>query len=254
MIDHELYAIYETALETNLALMQESFGRLPEQLEQFTESEKRKLLGATYVKLVRRHGSFAAVSAVEFYDELRSLSQVNQPYEAAVFYPDNYGLLLYDAAKAAEAVDIEKSIGKMMSVGTQRVMEYADETLWENAKSDPARPKWALVPHPGACAWCQLIASNGFMYTHAMAVENTRHPNCRCRPVVDFDTENPRLEGYDPDALYERYAKARDEVDKTAWDEWQELTPERQAEYGGKRRGDYDHFKRNKIIAAMSKQ
>lgn len=253
MVDKELYELYEAALDGNLTLMRQSLERIPGQIESFTGTEQMQLLGAAYVRLVRRHGSFAALSAVEFYDALRAETEIAEPYRATVFYPDNYGLLVYDAAEAIKAMDIDKAIGKMLSTGTQRVMEYADETLWESAKADPARPRWALVPHAGACSWCQLIASNGFMYTHKGAVENTRHPNCRCRSVVDFDTENPRLEGYDPEALYARYVKARDVADESAWDEWNKLTPEQQAQYGGKRRGDFDHFKRNMIVSLMGK-
>jgi hypothetical protein len=67
------------------------------------------------------------------------------------------------------------------------------------------KPLWAIVPQPGACAFCLTVASRGFKYRSESAAGRQRHDGCRCTPVVDHDTKNPALEGYDIKALEDLY-------------------------------------------------
>ena len=68
--------------------------------------------------------------------------------------------------------------------------------VYENAKKDPLKPKYARVP-TGAetCAWCLLLASYGFTTRMAQAVQHT-HENCDCRVVISW-AENPTVSGND---------------------------------------------------------
>lgn len=252
MVDRELFDEFRKALGGNLELMGRSFDDLARQCEGMPPREMRAFIARSYLQLVSQHGIYASVSAMEFYELARDLESLPTRYEATAFIPQNEGLLEYDA-KAALSIqqDIGKLVAKLFSTGSERVMSYADETLIENARADPAHPRWALVPNAGACGWCQMIASQGFVYKAEGKVENTRHPNCRCTPAIDFDTESPSLDGYDPDALYDRYKRARAIAEKGAWDEWSELPESEREKYGGKRRGAYDHFLRNRIVAHM---
>ena len=250
MVDKELFEALKKALEGNLSLMRQSFDDLAKQCEGMPIKEQRAFLTRSYIQLVSQHGAYASVAALEFYETLREIADTTLPYTASAFSPKNEWLVEYDAKSLLSTQqEIEKILSKLFSTGSERVMGYADETLIENARADPAHPKWALVPNTGACAWCQMIASQGFVYKAEGKVKNTRHPNCKCTPVVDFDTKNPFLDGYDPDALYDRYKTARNEAENGAWEEWSELPESEKEKYGGKRRGAYDHFLRNRIVA-----
>lgn len=74
--------------------------------------------------------------------------------------------------------------------------------------------RYARVPTGReTCGFCLMLASRGFAYkTRSSAGDhgflyNSFHNNCDCRVVPgNADTE---VEGYDPDALYERYLDAR---------------------------------------------
>lgn len=253
MIDKQLFDLYKRALDGNAELIQAEFSGLLAQLKDMPAAEIRAMLKALYPLIVEQYGSYAAVASMEFYEMVREQAQLPTRYDASAFIPDNEKLLAYDAGQLVTGADIEKMLADLQAQAIQRTMQYADETIYENARADPAHPKWALVPSAGACGWCQMIASRGFDYASKSKVENTRHPHCKCIPVIDFDTDNPSLEGYDPDALFSKYKSARDEVDKTVWDEWEALTDEERARYGAKGRGAFDHFKRNKIVDAMTK-
>lgn len=199
-------------------------------------------LAEAYEELVRAYGAAAAAAAVELYQSLRAAAAPPTAYEAAPFEPDDAGLLAWDAEHSASLADS----------AAQRVMERADVTLLRNAGADPARPRWALVPHAGACAWCRLMASQGFVYSSEASV--ARHPNCACAPVVDFDAASPHLDGYDPGAIYGEYARARESVEADAREEWAAMSADERAAYKAKGRGAYDHFLRNRIVQAMGDQ
>lgn len=233
MIPRDEFDRYDVALTTAARLARAAVEAL------LAESPSPEELAAAYAEIVRAYGSAAAAAAVELYRSLRTEQVPPTSYEAVVFEPADAGLLAWDASHAPSLP--ESSV--------QRVVGYADETLLRNADADPARPRWALVPHAGACAWCRLMASQGFVYSSEASV--ARHPNCVCTPVVDFDAASPSLEGYDPGALRDEYLLARTEVEDTAREEWAAMSPEQRDAYKAKGRGAYDHFLRNRIVQAM---
>ena len=113
----------------------------------------------------------------------------------------------------------------------QRAMGYADATIQGNAMADPARPRWALVPHAGACDWCRMIGSRGFVFKSSATAGAERHPSCRCIPVADF-SDSPALDGYDPAALYDEYRA-------------------KHPEWGSRRTGSRGRHRGGKVVAAF---
>lgn len=255
MIPSDLFQVYESALHGNIDLMQRSFAQLMSEVETIEPMAARQYIRQAYQALVAEYGGYASVAALEFYEQVRESAQLKTRYDATTFIPNNAALLEYDVdAAVSMCPEIQKLINRLFSTGTERVMQYADETITRNAAYDPANPKWALVPHATACGWCRMIASNGFYISTKEKVENTRHPNCKCTPVVDFDTKNPKLDGYDPAALYDEYKKAKDAIKETTQQEWEDMSKEERDRYKKKNRGAYDHFLRNKTASEMNKQ
>ena len=97
-----------------------------------------------------------------------------------------------------------------------------------------------------------MLGSNGFVYHSRAKANASRHPNCRCRPVVDFDTENPALAGYDHDAMHGAYSDARAAVEDDAHAKWNAMSEEEREKWKVDGRGAYDHYLRNRIAAEMS--
>lgn len=207
MIDKVLFDGYSKALGTNADLAAAAVEELVRRMEGVPESERADALLAGYTAVVSSHGAMAAQIALEFYESARAAYAPNDPYEAKAYPADDSNLLPYDVEDATRRSggDMGKLALRLSGTASQRTMEHADQTLVSNARRDPARPKWALVPRPWACDWCRMLGSRGFDYVSKETASASRHDNCKCTPVVDFDVDNPRLDGYDHDELYEYY-------------------------------------------------
>lgn len=168
--------------------------------------------------IVREYGELAASVAAEWYEELRA----QHPGLPA------YGVTLGGiAAQEAVVGSVRYASGSLFVAeqgnalatllgSIQRHIHYSSrETIRRNAARDPGRPRYARVP-TGAktCAWCNMLASRGFVY-HSEASASVGasgddfHDDCDCEVVVEFDRDQHHIDGYDPDAMYERYLAAR---------------------------------------------
>lgn len=206
MIDHDAFEQYQGALNASADLLQSAISTLVAELQDLTGNRLYRALATMYAALVAEYGTYAAAAAVEFYMLVREASAAGTRFEAEQFRPDNGGLLALDVKEALSKSTWDDIIAQLNRTSAQRVMEYADQTILDNALRDPAKPKWAFVPHVGACDWCLMLGSRGFAYRSSQTALASRHPNCRCIPVVDFDVNAPGLDGYDPEALYDYYA------------------------------------------------
>ncbi len=248
MVDEELFNSYRTALGANADLAKMACEQL---VADYSGSLTKTELSEVYAALVRKLGQYAAQVALEFYEALREQADVTDEYTPRTFEPDNAALLTWDVSNMSHA--------QLPGVAAQRVMQYADETIYANGSADPAHPVYALVPHPGACGWCLLIGSQGWFTKRKASAENTRHANCKCTVVADFDTKNPRLRGYDPDALVDAYTQARSNVEIDAQQQWAQMDAAERAKYTRTYRsskvstGVYDAYLRNRIVSEMTR-
>lgn len=208
MVDSEIYDAYKSALSG----CSESAARAVKVLVETCEgaNDFEKALEEGYASVVKTFGNAAAQVALELYVSLRAASGVTEPYEPKAYPPDVDNLLPYEAAQAVASTlgDPAKLADLLATKSTQHVLEHADQTIYSNALRDPARPKWAIVPNPSACDWCLMLGSRGFEYARESTAKSARHANCKCTPVVDFDTRNPALDGYDPESLYDYYSES----------------------------------------------
>ncbi len=257
MVDEQLFAAYRDALGTCADMAERACEAL---VAGYSGTLTRSELSEVYAALVRKLGGYAAQVALEFYRDLRAQSGVESEYEPEAFEPSNSGLLAWDVSGSTGA--------QLPGVAAQRVLGYADETMYRNGAADPARPMYALVAHAGACGWCQMISSQGWFTSRERSAENTRHPHCRCTVVADFDRESPSLAGYDDgDHAYELYQQAASAEDyRTSYAEWSAMTDAERAKYrrhyyrgkDGKKStsdkgGSFDVYRRNKIVAEMNR-
>lgn len=75
--------------------------------------------------------------------------------------------------------------------------------------------RYARVPAGSEnCAFCEFLASRGFVYRsgESAGVSRKYHPHCDCQIVPAWGKKTPKIAGYDPDALYAQYEVARDAV------------------------------------------
>lgn len=260
MVDYELFERYKDALGTNADLFSRAVRALADEVDGMGSDQMREHLGGQYPDLVRAYGTVAAEAAREFYEKQRGISGVADmlgDYAAVTSYPD---WLDAESAKQVNAVSagVGYAVGDIVygfleGRGLRSVMGCADSTLDYNASRDPAHPKWALVPHAGACAWCNMLGSRGFTYQSELTVGAARHNRCKCTPVVDFDTDNPKLKGYDPDELLDRYKKAEESGETR----FRQRRPKKTRRYEKRARktvsAQASHYQADKLIEYLSK-
>ena len=120
---------------------------------------------------------------------------------------------------------IENYVAKAVGFVAHKVIS---DNVVRNHQEHPGM-RYARVP-TGAetCDFCLMLASRGFVYhsiDSAGGGGNHYHHSCDCLAIPGFDTHyagwsrrgslSTEIEGYDPDALYERYLeKKQDEVSK----------------------------------------
>lgn len=125
--------------------------------------------------------------------------------------------------------------GKMMDskrpdvIGTsveRLVKRTGVDTSINNALRDGAEFAW--IPSGDSCAFCLMLASNGWQRASKKAIKNGHavhvHANCDCTYAIRFDGHST-VEGYDPDSLYDEYMSAKG-------DNWKEkMNSMRRAQY-----------------------
>lgn len=110
-------------------------------------------------------------------------------------------------ARMRWALGTPNPLGNLSVIADQLVKQPARRTVQRTAEA--AGAGWARVPSGAeTCAFCLMLASRGFVYgSKASAGGGDQfHGDCDCMTVPGPDAP----EGYDPDALYERYRLARD--------------------------------------------
>lgn len=132
--------------------------------------------------------------------------------------------LYVDSLWAKEHSDEGNGYIKKTGRSLERVVKgYARNTTLENTLAAArhgellwnGKPRWARVPVGKTCAFCQMLASRGFIYSTAESAGefNQFHDDCDCMIVPAFSEYAPNVVGYDPDELYSQYQTARGEAD-----------------------------------------
>ena len=105
----------------------------------------------------------------------------------------------------------------MAEAARDRVATYADQTFIQNSLR-PADKKAGMrfariLTGLENCTFCTMLASRGFVYTtYDSAYQlGRRHRNCDC--TVISGPAGAEIEGYDKDAIYDRW-QAFEEIDR----------------------------------------
>lgn len=93
-------------------------------------------------------------------------------------------------------------------VGT-KVKTVGLDTLLNNSLRDGAQFAW--IPSGDTCAFCIMLASNGWQRASKKAIKNGHashvHNNCNCTYAIRFD-DDTEVEGYDPEYYKDLYDNA----------------------------------------------
>lgn len=164
----------------------------------------------------------AAAYAAEFYDSVREQAI------GSAFGAEALSMRSPVATEQAIRAIVQRVVeGATLEEITDQLLERIDfeikrasgECVMENSKRDPQCIGYARVPTgTETCGFCLMLASRGFVYHSAKNAgsdelhgdmagkEGHYHANCDCRIVPGFT--GMEVQGYDPDALYERWKKS----------------------------------------------
>lgn len=140
---------------------------------------------------------------------------------------------MYDATAEAEKVIVESAIPAATAtyddvartvVGTMNVTQSPEaigasigrlvkmagvDTTMQNALRDGA--EWAWIPRGYTCAFCLMLASQGWQYASKKAIKGGHaehiHANCDCTYAIRFDRSSS-VAGYNPDEYRQMYDNA----------------------------------------------
>jgi len=166
--------------------------------------------------LVSEYGDVAASVAADWYDELRASEGVPGSFRAplapsvqAAQVNDRLGYATRSSGPLwlGDSATLSGFLNLMVN---EYVLQPGRDTIMTAAHKDKAA--YARIPEPGACKFCLMLASRGFVYSKATAGDSKKfHGKCRCNAMPVWDETRARVEfGYDPDALYDQYRALKD--------------------------------------------
>lgn len=166
--------------------------------------------------LCSEYGDMAATVAADWFEELRAAEGVTGSFRAplAPSVPvEQVNARLGFATRASGPLWLGDSATLttfLAMMANEYALQPGRDTVMQAAHKDNAA--YARVPEPGACKFCLMLASRGFVYSKDTAGGTKKfHGKCRCNAVPVWDETKARVQyGYDPDALYDQYRAAVD--------------------------------------------
>ncbi|MBQ2439501.1 MAG: hypothetical protein II267_06415, partial [Paludibacteraceae bacterium] len=151
--------------------------------------------------IATRYGEGAAALSAEMYDALAELSgKIVAP--AVPASTASYG----DVAKAVYGTNLQSKNPQVMADAIGRLVKMASaDTMQQNALRDGA--EWAWIPRGDTCAFCLMLASNGWQRASKKALRNGHamhiHANCDCTYAIRFSSD-VEVEGYNDGEEYRK--------------------------------------------------
>lgn len=209
------------------AIDRKAADRMQVWMERSPDAEPQDLVRMAYA-ISTKYGEAASALACEMYDATAAAQGVSLPPAVpapTATYPET--------AKAVRGTIKNQRSTVPATVGRLVRQAGADTTL-HNAQRDGA--EWAWVPNGDTCAFCVMLASNGWQRQGKKAARGEHaehiHANCDCTYAVRFDGKST-VEGY---GNGERYLETYSSADGRSWRD--KLNSMRREQYAADHSGD----------------
>lgn len=178
-------------------------------------AECRDLVIQALAQVMPTYTTMAAQASADFYDAARELALGERLGAVSISG--------YDPRKTEGAVRgfVRFMLDGRVETFNEQVLQRVDyemkrsagESMLANGRRDPRRPKFARVPTGDeTCDFCLMLASRGFVYTSEATAGAVKldhyHSGCSCRVICQWDDGD--VEGYDTQAIYDRWQDAVD--------------------------------------------
>lgn len=162
--------------------------------------------------IVERYGDAAATAAAEMYEAVM-YAELGTARNVAIAANDTLGMM--NSVRFAAGLVFNGEHARAAST-LARALDYyvkrpARDTVIDNVAVDRRLgARWARVPQGiETCEFCIMLASRGFVYHSKSDAIDGYHTDCDCMPVVSF-SDDPYVEGYDPEHYYDLYREMKD--------------------------------------------
>lgn len=234
--------LFRAAQDETVRLAQQEFAQLWEQLDGLAPARKRDALLDLMPALIRKWQDVGGTAAAQWYETVRQYyfddlfdAVLPEPPDVDAYDDEIRRLvrwkagLLWDTDE--QPADPEGFRTFLNNVLEHNIRDTSRQTIKENARRDRRHDskgvRFARVSQPGCCAWCALLSSRGYVYRSDDTADAASHYNkhtgkltCKCEIIPEFERGSNRIEGYDPDALYDRYDDARRAIEDGLPDDW----------------------------------
>lgn len=150
--------------------------------------------------LVATYGLASSTLAADWYDDLRDELNVKGRFSAIVTDIEDLGtdeLAGFGVGPLFDANPDWASARTLVEGGVQRrIANAARETVRVSSIEDPRAKGWQRSAS-GGCAFCQMVASRGIVFSESSA-DFASHDHCRCLAVPAFDGFEKPVRPYTP--------------------------------------------------------
>ena len=182
-----------------------------------------RALEAFVPDLVQAYGQMGASVAADFYDDLRERSPaVAVAYQAYVGDAIPIEQIAASTRWAAGPLFTprddfaEVTLGRVVDITDRLIKQHGRDTVSENVRRDPARPRYARVPTgPDTCAFCLMLAARGPVYATEATASDKYHGHCDCVPTPVWNGD-ALPEDYPLDRYQDIYLRAKRDSDTGA--------------------------------------
>jgi len=180
--------------------------------------------------LTTAYGEAAASIACQMYEEVAAAQNAAVPQAVPA------DALPYNYVKAAVEDKITRAPAQIPDTVGEMVKRTGADTTVKNALRDGAYFAW--IPHGDACAFCIMLASNGWQRASKKTIKGGHaehiHKNCQCEFAISFDGPG-NVEGYDPDEYYRMWEEGHGNLDglreKLYWDRHDKILAQKREWY-----------------------
>lgn len=185
-------------------------------------AECRDLVLQALAAVMPTYTDMAAQASADFYDAERELALGERLGAVSIsgYNPRKTEGAVRGFVRFVLRDDVQTFNDQVLQRIDYEMKRSANMSVVENGRRDPKRVRYARVP-TGAetCDFCLMLASRGFVYqSESTASASHVHSSCDCRVVPGWD--GMEVEGYDPQAIYDRWqdaidAKARERAERS---------------------------------------
>lgn len=99
----------------------------------------------------------------------------------------------FDDTSTVSPEDVEALASSIDSSMGRLILNGARQTTIGNVNQDVGSNGWSRITAPGACAFCIMLASRGFVYREEQTAGFQAHDDCECEAQPRFKGQPPQL-------------------------------------------------------------